>query len=51
MLSKNFFILQVSNLPPEASSDAKAQAEKLKNEGNNLMKTEQFPEALLCYTR
>lgn len=35
----------------EASSEAKAQAEKLKNEGNNLMKTEQFPEALLCYSK
>jgi len=35
----------------EASSDAKAQADKLKNEGNNLMKSEQFAEALLCYSR
>ena len=34
-----------------ASSEAKAQAEKLKNDGNNLMKTEQFPEALLCYSK
>ena len=41
-----------SSLPTsEASGEAKAQAEKLKNDGNNLMKTEQFPEALLCYSK
>lgn len=36
---------------PEVSEEAKSQAEKLKNDGNNLMKSEQFSEALLCYTR
>jgi len=42
---------EVSGLPAEASSEEKAQAEKLKNEGNNLMKLEQFPEALNCYSK
>lgn len=36
---------------PVVSSEAKSQAEKLKNEGNNLMKSEQFTEALQCYSK
>lgn len=35
--------------PP--SDEAKAEAEKLKNEGNNLMKLDRFQEALDCYTK
>jgi hypothetical protein len=42
---------QDAGLPQEASSEAKVEAEKLKNEGNNLMKAEQFTEALQLYTR
>jgi small glutamine-rich tetratricopeptide repeat-containing protein alpha len=29
----------------------KLEAERLKNEGNNLMKSEKFNEALQCYTQ
>ena len=36
---------------PAVSGEAKSQAEKLKNEGNNLMKSEQFTEALQCYSK
>ena len=36
---------------PVVSEEAKSQAEKLKNDGNSLMKSEQFPEALQCYSR
>lgn len=35
----------------DVSEETKAQAEKLKNEGNNLMKSEQFVEALSCYSK
>lgn len=42
---------QVGGLPAEASAEAKAQAERLKNDGNNLMKSEQFNEALSCYSK
>jgi len=41
----------MAGLPAEASSEAKAQAEKFKNEGNNLMKSENFSEALACYSK
>lgn len=40
-----------TSLPLEASAESKEQAEKLKNEGNNLMKSEHFPEALTCYSK
>jgi len=33
------------------SESAKREAEKLKNDGNNLMKSEKFEEALECYTK
>lgn len=33
------------------TEEAKAEAERLKNEGNNLMKSEKFDEALKCYTK
>jgi len=33
------------------TEEAKANAEGLKNEGNNLMKTDKFDEALKCYTQ
>lgn len=42
---------EVAGLPEEASSEAKAQAEKFKNDGNNLMKSENFSEALVCYSK
>lgn len=45
------FIKQEADLPSEASTEAKMQAEKLKNDGNNLMKTEQFADALQCYSK
>lgn len=35
----------------EATEEEKADAEKLKNEGNQLMRDERFREALDCYTR
>lgn len=47
----NITTLQVTSLPDEASEESKVQAEKLKNEGNNLMKSEQFTEALSCYSK
>jgi len=40
----------VKEEPQVASEEAKAEAESLKNEGNNLMKLEKFDEALKCYT-
>lgn len=40
-----------TSLPQEATPEAKAQAEKLKNEGNNFMKSEQFATALTCYSK
>lgn len=39
------------NVDDEDSNDAKMEAEKLKNEGNNLMKAEQFVDALRCYSK
>ena len=45
---------QQTEAPPpqqEASEEEKAEAEKLKNEGNQLMRDERFREALDCYTR
>ncbi|XP_043590985.1 small glutamine-rich tetratricopeptide repeat-containing protein beta-like isoform X1 [Bombus pyrosoma] len=39
------------NLAPEATLEAKTEAEKLKNEGNALMKAEKHHEALTNYTR
>jgi len=41
----------LAGLLAEASSEAKAQAEKFKNEGYNLMKSENFSEALACYSK
>ncbi|XP_032684401.1 small glutamine-rich tetratricopeptide repeat-containing protein alpha-like [Odontomachus brunneus] len=38
-------------LGPEATSEAKAEAERLKNEGNALMKAEKHQEALANYTK
>ncbi|XP_017879995.1 small glutamine-rich tetratricopeptide repeat-containing protein alpha-like isoform X2 [Ceratina calcarata] len=40
-----------TQLPPEATPEAKAEAEKLKNEGNALMKAEKHHEALANYTK
>ncbi|KAK3858791.1 hypothetical protein Pcinc_035044 [Petrolisthes cinctipes] len=37
--------------PAEATPDEKAEAETLKNEGNQLMRDEKFAEALDCYTK
>ena len=61
-LSNNFFInlyeiykSSVENakpsLAPEATPEAKAEAERLKNEGNTLMKAEKHHEALANYTK
>lgn len=36
---------------PEATPEQKAEAEKLKNEGNNLTKSEKYNEALANYTK
>lgn len=36
---------------PEATAEQKAEAEKLKNEGNNLMKSDKYSEALANYTK
>lgn len=38
-------------LGPEATAEAKAEAERLKNEGNALMKQEKHHEALANYTK
>lgn len=38
-------------LAPEATPEAKAEAEKLKNEGNALMKAEKYHDALANYTK
>lgn len=38
-------------LGPEATQEAKAEAERLKNEGNTLMKQEKHHEALANYTK
>lgn len=38
-------------LPPQATPEAKAEAEALKNEGNQLMKLEKYQEALSNYTK
>lgn len=48
---KNLAENAVPNLGPEATSEAKAEAEKLKNEGNTLMKQEKHHEALVNYTK
>lgn len=37
--------------PTEATAEEKAEAEKLKNEGNQLMRDEKFTEAVDCYTK
>ncbi|XP_046438466.1 small glutamine-rich tetratricopeptide repeat-containing protein beta-like [Daphnia pulex] len=42
---------EIPTFPAEVPEDIKLQAEKLKNEGNNLMKSEQFTEALVCYSK
>ncbi|XP_050708415.1 small glutamine-rich tetratricopeptide repeat-containing protein alpha-like [Eriocheir sinensis] len=43
---------QMDAAPPrEATEEEKGEAEKLKNEGNQLMRDERFTEALDCYTR
>ncbi|KMQ94582.1 small glutamine-rich tetratricopeptide repeat-containing protein alpha [Lasius niger] len=56
----NFNLLQVykntvenaaPNLGPEATAETKAEAERLKNEGNALMKQEKHHEALANYTK
>lgn len=39
------------NLAPEATPEAKIEAERLKNEGNALMKAEKHHEALTNYTK
>ncbi|XP_072027280.1 small glutamine-rich tetratricopeptide repeat-containing protein beta-like [Amphiura filiformis] len=36
---------------PQVSEETKAEAEKLKTEGNNLMKSERYREAVECYTK
>lgn len=41
----------VSNLNCEATPEDKAEAERLKNEGNQLMREEKFDKALECYTK
>lgn len=40
-----------ATLGPEATPEAKAEAERLKNEGNALMKAEKHQEALANYTK
>ncbi|XP_076352981.1 small glutamine-rich tetratricopeptide repeat-containing protein beta-like isoform X1 [Tachypleus tridentatus] len=40
-----------SSLPPKACEQDKEKAEKLKNEGNNLMKLEKYTDAIECYTK
>lgn len=40
-----------TQLGPEATPEAKAEAEKLKNEGNALTNQGKYNEALSCYTR
>lgn len=58
--SENFDLAQIykstigdtkESVEPEASSEAKAEAERLKNEGNSLMKSEMYHEALANYTK
>ncbi|XP_003424668.1 small glutamine-rich tetratricopeptide repeat-containing protein alpha [Nasonia vitripennis] len=55
--NENFDILsiyktqQCNNTPFEATPDAKAEAERLKNEGNALMKNEKYHEALANYSK
>lgn len=39
------------NFGPDATTEAKAEAERLKNEGNVLMKAERHHEALVNYTK
>jgi len=48
---KNVMDNAAPNLGPEATSEAKAEAERLKNEGNVLMKQEKHHEALVNYTK
>jgi len=48
---KNIMDNAAPNLGPEATSEAKAEAERLKNEGNVLMKQEKHHEALVNYTK
>lgn len=40
-----------NEFPPEASAEDKAEAEKLKVEGNSLMRDEKYEEAINCYSR
>lgn len=42
---------EIPTFPVEATEEIKLQAERLKNDGNNLMKSEQFNEALTCYSK
>ncbi|KAM0725769.1 Small glutamine-rich tetratricopeptide repeat-containing protein alpha [Formica fusca] len=48
---KNIVENAASNLGPEATAESKAEAERLKNEGNALMKQEKHHEALANYTK
>lgn len=48
---KNSVENAASSLGPEATPEAKAEAERLKNEGNALMKQEKHHEALVNYTK
>ncbi|KAL6427244.1 hypothetical protein ACFW04_008681 [Cataglyphis niger] len=48
---KNTVENAASNLGPEATAESKAEAERLKNEGNALMKQEKHHEALANYTK
>lgn len=42
---------RMASAPKEATPEEKAEAEQLKNEGNQLMRDEKFTEALDCYTK
>lgn len=42
---------QTESAPREATGEEKAEAEQLKNEGNQLMRDEKYTEALDCYTK
>lgn len=42
---------EADDLPPEVSPEKKAEAEKLKAEGNTLLREEKLEEALDCYSR
>ncbi|MCL4133089.1 UNVERIFIED_CONTAM: hypothetical protein GTU68_058093, partial [Idotea baltica] len=50
-----FFLVQMQDVSPnlcsEPSEEEKAEAERLKNEGNQLMREDKFDKALECYTK